>query len=90
MISHANDASTFGTGQMIKLALDENVSRFIIGMGGSATVDAGIGILKALDARFLNSEVEELSDMPESLVYLNKIDFSGLDPRVFDCDITVL
>jgi len=82
MISHANGASAFGTGQMIKLALDEGVSRLIIGMGGSATVGGGIGILKALGARFLNSEFEELSDMPDSLVYLNKIDLSGLDPRV--------
>jgi glycerate kinase len=83
-------ATTFGTGELIKLALDEGVSRIIIGLGGSATVDGGIGIVKALGARFLNSEDEELLDMPKSLVYLNKIDLSGLDPRVFDCDITVL
>lgn len=83
-------ASTFGTGEMIKLALDEGVSRIIIGLGGSATVDGGVGILKALGARFLNSIDEELTNMPESLVDLDKIDLTRLDPRVFDCDITIL
>ncbi len=83
-------ASSFGTGELIKSALDEGVSRIIIGLGGSATVDGGMGILKALGARFFNSEDEELSNMPESLVYLNKIDLSGFDSRVFDCDIIVL
>ena len=83
-------ASSFGTGELIKRALDEGVSRIIIGLGGSATVDGGVGILKALGARFLNSLQKELTDMPESLVDLNKIDLTGLNPRVFDCDITVL
>ena len=83
-------ASSFGTGELIKRALDEGVSRIIIGLGGSASVDGGVGILKALGARFLNSLQKELTDMPESLVDLNKIDLTGLNPRVFDCDITVL
>jgi glycerate kinase len=83
-------ATSFGTGELIKLALNEGVSKIIIGLGGSATVDGGVGILKALGARFLNATDEELTGMPESLVDLNKIDLTRLDPRVFDCEITVL
>ena len=46
-------ATSFGTGEQIKSALDSGVTKIIIGMGGSATVDGGTGILKALGARFL-------------------------------------
>jgi len=83
-------ATTFGTGELIKYALDEGVGRIIIGLGGSATVDGGVGIVEALGGRFLNSKGIALTGMPESLVDLSSIDFSGLDPRVKDCEITVL
>lgn len=49
-------ASTVGTGEMIKHALDKGVSKIIIGIGGSATVDGGTGILEALGIRFLNAD----------------------------------
>ena len=82
--------SSFGTGELINLALDRGVKRIILGLGGSATVDGGTGILKALGIRFLNSEGEVLSGIPESLVNLAEIDFSRLDQRIMDCELTVL
>jgi glycerate kinase len=83
-------ATSFGTGEQIKAALDKRVNKIIIGMGGSATVDAGIGILTALGIRFLNSYGNDLEGLPESLVNLTAIDISGLDKRVLACEVIVL
>jgi glycerate kinase len=83
-------ASSCGTGDLIRAALDKDVSRIIIGMGGSATVDGGTGILQALGVRFLDKEDRELQGLPESLVDLATIDTSRLDPRLRDCAVTVL
>ena len=47
-------ATTFGTGELIKCALDQGVNKIIIGIGGSATVDGATGILQALGVRFLD------------------------------------
>ncbi|TZF83171.1 glycerate kinase [Pedobacter sp. BS3] len=83
-------ASSAGTGELIRAALDRGVKRIVIGMGGSATVDGGTGILQALGIRFLDDRGQVLSGMPESLVRLNKVDASGLDPRVGECEFVVL
>ena len=83
-------ASSFGTGEQIKLALDKGAVKIIIGMGGSATVDGGVGILKALGIRFLNDAGIELTDMPESLINLTSIDVSGIDKRISKSTLTVL
>lgn len=83
-------ATSFGTGEQIKLALDQGVNKIIIGMGGSATIDGGIGILKALGARFLDEEGDELLILPEDLVDLDRIDLSRLDDRALNCEIIIL
>lgn len=83
-------ATSFGTGEQIKKALDKGAKKIIIGMGGSATVDGGTGILQALGARFLNSEGKELATLPNDLIQLAKIDLSNLDPRVKDTEFVVL
>jgi glycerate kinase len=83
-------ASTFGTGEQIKMAFDKGARKIIIGMGGSATVDGGVGILKALGIRFLNDAGIELTDMPESLINLTSIDVSGIDKRISKSTLTVL
>jgi glycerate 2-kinase len=83
-------ANTFGTGEQIRLALDRGVTRIIIGMGGSATVDGGVGILKALGIRFLDEKGEELPTLPGDLVRLETIDVSELDHRIFDSEVIVL
>jgi glycerate kinase len=83
-------ASSFGTGELIKFALDEAVSKIIIAMGGSATVDGGCGILSALGITFFDADGALLSAVPGSLASLNRIDVSELDPRIADCEIVVL
>jgi glycerate kinase len=83
-------ASSAGTGELMKFALDRGVKKIIIGMGGSATVDGGTGILKALGARFLDAAGKMLQDLPESLTNLASVDTTGLDPRIFACEVTVL
>jgi glycerate kinase len=82
-------ATSFGTGQQIRIALDKGVKKIIIGMGGSATVDGGTGILQALGIWFLNDQGERLLN-PESLVNLSIIDVSGLDKRIFNCEIVII
>ena len=83
-------ASSIGTGELMMRALDSGVKKIVVGVGGTATVDGGCGILKALGIRFLNEEQKELSAMPDSLHDLHSIDVSGLDERLLDCEVVVL
>lgn len=83
-------ASSFGTGELIRAALDKGISEIIIGMGGSATVDGGVGILQALGVRFLGANNKQLDGVPESIANLVDIDVSSLDARILDCDLTIL
>lgn len=83
-------ASSFGTGQLISAALDKGVSEIIIGLGGSATVDGGAGLLHALGLKFLDKAGNLLEPQPGDLAALDEIDISGLDHRIRDCKITVL
>lgn len=81
--------STYGTGQLIRAALEAGVRRLIIGVGGSATVDGGVGMAQALGARFLDGTGRELPPGGGALADLARIDLSGLDPRLAGCEITV-
>jgi len=83
-------ASSRGTGELVRAALDQGAREFVIGVGGSATIDGGVGLLQALGVRFLNDEGRELKELPKDLVHLHSIDVSGLDQRVLQCQITVL
>ncbi|MCR8855392.1 glycerate kinase [Lysinibacillus fusiformis] len=82
-------ATTYGTGQIIKAALDRGFSKFIIGIGGSATNDAGIGMLKALGVRFIKEDGSDLEDGISSLLELTAIDVSGLDARLTEAIFTI-
>jgi len=82
--------NTTGTGELIKQALDKGVNKIIIGMGGSATVDGGAGMLAALGIRFLNADGGLLKPVPAELGELATIDVSGLDKRVLNCAIIIL
>ena len=81
--------TTFGTGQLIKDALNKGCRKFIIGIGGSATNDGGAGIAKALGAKFLNANNEEIKQGGRNLNTLNRIDLSNFDARIKDCEIIV-
>ena len=83
-------ATTYGTGELIKHALDKRVSKIIMCIGGSATVDGGTGILQALGIHFLNNQNEILMGLPESLANLAAIDSTGLDKRILNCKLIIL
>ena len=84
------NASSSGTGKLIKLALDKGVKKIIVCMGGSATVDGGCGILHALGIRFLNAAGVALEPVPASLAELAGIATSNLDQRILNCEVIVL
>jgi glycerate kinase len=80
--------STFGTGQLISDALDRGCKKIIIGLGGSATNDGGMGMIQALGGKFLNAEGTLIGDGGGVLDQLYSIDLSDLDKRLGDCEIT--
>ena len=82
--------SSFGTGELITNALDRGVNKIIMCIGGSATVDGAVGLLQALGFRFLDKNGKELTNMPETLINLEIIDFAGADKRIKQCKIIVL
>jgi glycerate kinase len=75
-------ASTQGTGDLIKTALDKNATCIMLCIGGSCTVDGGTGILQALGIRFLDRHGRELPRLPATLDQLAAIDSSQLDERI--------
>ena len=83
-------ATSYGTGELIIKALDRNVKKIILCVGGSATVDGGCGILQALGVQFLDTNGNPLTGTPESLVHLTSIDVSGLDERIKTCECIIL
>ena len=83
-------ATTFGTGELIQGALEKNVSKIILCIGGSATVDGGTGILQALGAKFLDDKNETLQKLPASLKDLSSVDTKDFDKRMLDCELVIL
>ncbi len=83
-------ASTYGTGQLMKAALDAGCRELLIGIGGSATTDGGTGALAALGVKFLDAQGKELPPGGGALGDLHAIDISQLDPRLEDVTCTVL
>jgi len=83
------NTSTEGTGQIILKALDEGIRTLILGIGGSATHDAGMGIAHALGARFLDDQGRPLAPAGRNLERVCSLDLSGLDPRLKETRITV-
>ena len=79
--------TTWGTGELIKAALDAGVSHLIIGIGGSATNDGGAGMLQALGVRLQDHAGREIGFGGGQLANLAHIDISGLDPRLKACRI---
>ncbi|GLR06956.1 glycerate kinase [Vibrio hyugaensis] len=85
----AKNTSSFGTGQLILNALDRGIQRLIIGLGGSATNDGGVGMLAALGVKFLDRAGNEITPNGGGLIELASIDVSGLDSRLADCEVLV-
>jgi len=91
-------ATTYGTGQLIKAALDSGARMLVIGIGGSATNDGGMGMLSALGFRLLDKAGKPIDWQPETLAQTSLIeqfaqavqfDSSGADPRLKETIITV-
>ncbi len=83
-------ATSYGTGEQIKIALDKGARKIIIGMGGSATVDGGCGMLMALGIRFLDAAGHTINGLPGNFEQLAFIDLSALDKRILQTEIEVL
>ncbi|MFY9630611.1 MAG: glycerate kinase [Candidatus Cybelea sp.] len=81
--------STFGTGELIRAALDGGARRIVMGIGGSATNDAGTGMLRALGVRFLDASGAEIDGSILELARLESIELDGLDPRIGETTIEV-
>ena len=75
-------ASTYGVGTMIKDAFDKGIRNFIIGIGGSATNDGGVGMLSALGFKFYDKNNNNIHPSNEGLGSLSAIDLSQADPRL--------
>lgn len=84
------NASSIGTGDLLGAALGQNPRHILLCLGGSATVDAGIGILSALGIRFLDDAGKDLPPTPVHLTRLTSIDTSGLDHRLSGIELTIL
>lgn len=81
--------STIGFGELISDALDQGVDKLLLGIGGSATNDAGAGMIFSLGGKLLNKNGKEIHPTGEGLAQLSKIDLSGLHPRLKNVDIRV-
>ena len=81
--------TTYGLGEAMRQAMDAGYQRFIIGIGGSATNDAGAGMAQALGVRLLDSSGNDLEFGGASLARLSRIDMSGLHSKVEECEFLV-
>jgi glycerate 2-kinase len=82
-------ATTYGTGELVRAALDLGVRELALGVGGSATTDGGAGMAAALGARFLDDAGAELPPGGAALLHLARVGTAGLDPRLRDVEVTV-
>ena len=83
-------ASSFGLGQLLLDALDQDARRVLVGLGGSATSDGGAGFAKALGARLLDRYGMPVEEGLAGLVRVESLDVSGLDPRLGEVDMELL
>ncbi|MFJ9967091.1 glycerate kinase [Streptomyces avermitilis] len=82
-------ASTYGSGELLRAALDAGARTIVFGVGGSATTDGGAGMLAALGARFVDAEGEPVAPGGGGLSELALADLSGLDPRLADVELVL-
>ena len=81
--------TTYGTGQLIKAALNQGCRKMIIGIGGSATNDGGAGMVQALDVRLLDKQDKEIGFGGAELMNIHHIDISQMDQRISKLEILV-
>ena len=81
--------TTYGTGELIRDALDRGARRLLVGIGGSATNDGGAGMAAAVGVRFTDAGRAELPPGGAALADLAEIDLSGVDPRLKEVEVVV-
>ncbi len=81
--------TTYGTGELIADALQRGCRRILLGIGGSATNDAGVGMLQALGFRFLSDKGREVADGGIGLEEVSRVDRSAVNPLLKTCRIEV-
>ncbi|MGI9862618.1 glycerate kinase [Moorella naiadis] len=81
--------TTYGTGELIRRALEAGCRKLIVGIGGSATNDGGAGMAQALGVKLLDAQGQEIAPGAAGLEHLERIDMTGLDPRVKKVEILV-
>jgi glycerate 2-kinase len=84
------DRSSYGVGELMRLLIADGIRHFFIGLGGTSTNDGGAGLLAALGVKFTGTFRREISPTPNGLAKLISVDVTGLDPRLADCEITLL
>jgi glycerate kinase len=82
-------ATSRGAGELIRIALDGNAARIIVGVGGSASTDGGAGLLQALGARLFDDRGRSIGPGAAGLANVARIDLGSLHPRLRDCAIDV-
>lgn len=82
--------TSYGVGEQIRLVLDYGVTEIMLGLGGSATIDGGFGLIQALGAIFYDIENNVLPMLPIQLDRVHKVDFSGIDQRLQQTQFTIL
>ncbi|MYR45309.1 glycerate kinase [Streptomyces sp. SID5910] len=82
-------SSTYGSGELLRAALDAGARTIVFGVGGSATTDGGAGMLSALGARFLRADGEPVAPGGGGLADVASADLSGLDPRLKDVELVL-
>lgn len=93
LVGAANDpvlATSYGSGELIRAALDAGCRKLVLGIGGSATNDGGIGLASALGARFTDENSNEVTPNGLGASRVTDIDITQLDSRLAECEITVL
>jgi len=81
--------TTYGTGELIRAALNKGIRSIVIGIGGSATNDGGVGMAQGLGVKFLDIKGREIPFGGSSLSKLHKIDLTSIDSRLGETDIMV-
>lgn len=89
-ITSVADRTSRGLGELLGHCLNAGLRRFMIGVGGSSSNDGGAGVLAALGVCLQDAAGGEIAPTPTGLARLGRIDFSGLDPRLAECDITLM
>lgn len=84
------DTTTFGTGELIRDALEQGYQKIAIAIGGSATNDGGMGAMSALGIRFLDKDQKALTGFGKELGKVADIDMSGLHPAAKTAEFTVM